>query len=592
MQLRQRPISDGILEQALGLGLSPLLARILAGRLPTFTGPLESLTRPGLAYIERPEKLKHAEKAAKRIALAIQNGETIGILTDYDVDGITSHAVIYRALTELYQHPVEKIQSLIGHRLQDGYGVSAGLVARILQLETLPDLIVTADCGSSDEARLVLLKQAGIDVVVTDHHALPAEGPPMSAFAMVNPTQDDCDYPDATIAGCMVAWLVMSSVRSELIKQGLLPDSTAKLSFLLSYVALGTVADCVSLGESAINRAVVKTGLSLINRFDQPCWRAVRKLLKKENQLFSADVLGFQLGPRINARGRLDDPYAALHFILATQDHQAEHYLAILDQDNEDRKSIEQQMTQDAVQLAKQQVAEGLDALSLFLPEGHAGVQGIVASRITQKTGKPSIVLCPSLNPDHLSGSARSVDQIHVRNALQQVHDSDPDLLVKFGGHKGAAGLTLWKERYQDFLQLFDLAVKEQIGDQSLQPVIWVDGELTSEQISQATWQELQVLQPYGREFDGACFQGVFYVEQLKVIGADQTHVQLLLSDHQKKNSFRAIWFKALAGGQTLNFIEGDYIQMAYQLNLNHFRGRCQLQLMVEWAEKQGIDGA
>ena len=288
----------------------------------------------------------------------------------------------------------------------------------------------------------------------------------------------------------------------------------------------------------------------------------------------------------------MDDPYAALHFILATQDHQAEHYLAILDQDNEDRKSIEQQMTQEAVQLAKQQVAEGLDALSLFLPDGHAGVQGIVASRITQKTGKPSIVLCPSLNPDHLSGSARSVDQIHVRNALQQVHDSDPDLLVKFGGHKGAAGLTLWKERYQDFLQLFDLAVKEQIGDQSLQPVIWVDGELPSEQISQATWQELQLLQPYGREFDGACFQGVFYVEQLKVIGADQTHVQLLLSDHQKKNSFRAIWFKALAGGQMLNFIEGDYIQMAYQLNLNHFRGRTQLQLMVEWAEKQNLNGA
>lgn len=586
--IKQRPQNSAILQQAQALGLSPLLAKVLAGRLADGVHNLDGIVQPALRYIERPEKLKDAGKAAQRIAQAVMQGQTIGVLTDYDVDGITSHAVMYRALTELFHHPADKIQSLIGHRLQDGYGVSAGLVARILQLPVLPDVIITADCGSSDEARIVLLKQAGIDVIVTDHHALPVEGPPESAFAMVNPTQSDCSYPDVTIAGCMVAWLVMSAVRMELVAQAYLPEKSPKLGFLLSYVALGTVADCVSLGDSAINRAVVKNGLDLINRFDQPCWRAVRKLLKKEDQLFSADVLGYQLGPRINARGRLDDPYAALHFILAPSDHQAEQYLAILDQDNEDRKAIEQEMTLSANQLAQQQVAQGLEALSIYLPEGHPGVQGIVASRVTQKTGKPSVVLCPAVNPEHMTGSARSVDQVHIRDALQWVHDNNPEIMVKFGGHRGAAGLTIQREYYPVFLQAFDQAVKQQTGQESLQPVIWVDGELESEQINEQTWHELQALQPYGREFDSACFEGVFLVEQLKVIGADQSHLQLLLSDQQQKYSFRGIWFKALAGGQVLNFSEGDYIHCVYQLNLNHFRGRSQIQLMVEWAGKSG----
>ncbi len=581
---QSRALNPSVLDQAEKMGLDPLLAKIIAGRIQGNTFNLDGIVKPALKHLPPPTLLKDCEKAAARIAHAVISGERIGVLTDYDVDGITSHVVLYRALTELFGISPDKIHSLIGHRINDGYGVSAGLISRILEQDVLPDVIITADCGSSDEARLNLLKQAGIDVIVTDHHALPEEGAPVSAYAVVNPTQHDCDYPDATIAGCMVSWLVMAQVRDQLIKQGRIREETPKLGFLLGYVALGTVADCVSLGESAVNRAVVQTGLDLINRFDLPCWRAIRKLLRKDSESFDAGTLGFQLGPRINARGRLDDPYAALHYMLSLTDHQAEYYLSILDQDNEDRKAIEQEMTQDAYRMIEHQLAQNYQGLSVFLENGHAGVQGIVASRITQKTGKPSIVMCPALNPDHLSGSARSVDGIHIRDILQQIHDWDKELLVKFGGHRGAAGLTLDKSKYKEFAEAFNSAVKLALNNQVLQPVVKIDSVLQIEAITEKTWSALQQLQPFGREFEAPCFSSIFLVEQLRVVGADQSHLQLLLSDPAKKTSVKGIWFKALAGGQVVDFKEGDQVDVAYQLDINEFRGKRNIQLLVEYA--------
>ncbi len=268
-------------------------------------------------------------------------GEHIGILTDYDVDGITSHVVIRRTLNELFGIPENRLHSLIGHRIHDGYGISLPLVERTLSLSPRPSLVITADCGSSDEPRIARLSEAGIDVVVSDHHALPTEGPPASAFATVNPTRDDCTYPDPTIAGCMVAWLVMSLTRSVLIEWGVLEPATPKLSPWLSYVALGTVADCVSLGGSVANRAVVAHGLTLINRMEAACWRTMAQRLGADSVPFDAETLAFQMGPRINARSRLDDPYAALHFMLAVDDATAAGHLETLDQDNQSRKSIE-----------------------------------------------------------------------------------------------------------------------------------------------------------------------------------------------------------------------------------------------------------
>ncbi|WP_254276517.1 DHH family phosphoesterase [Halomonas sp. 3H] len=578
-----RPRDAALYARAQREGLSELQARILAGRLKGFEGELSPLISPSLRHLAHPEKLVDARRAAERIAQAVVDGEHIGILTDYDVDGITSHVVIRRTLVELFGVPEARLHSLIGHRIHDGYGISLPLVERTLALAPRPRLVITADCGSSDEPRIARLAAEGIDVVVSDHHALPVEGPPPSAHAVVNPTRDDCDYPDPTIAGCMVAWLVMSLTRSVLVEWGELPEATPKLSPWLSYVALGTVADCVSLGGSPANRAVVTHGLALINRMEAACWRAMAERLGADSVPFDAETLGFQMGPRINARSRLDDPYAALHFMLAADDATAARHLETLDQDNQSRKAIEADMAEEARALALPALAADEPAVVVFLESGHPGVQGIVASRLVQAYGRPALVLTPAAAPGMLTGSGRSIEGLHLRDALQRTFELAPEALPRFGGHRGAAGVGVPAERLGAFKAAFLTAVGEQLGEAELFPRILTDGELAPHQLSLATLDELQALGPYGREFDPPLFQGEFLVERLRPVGADGTHLMLELSSGAA--SLKAIWFRALTPGEMPTFGVGDRLRCAFKLNRNRWRGHESLQLMVEHAE-------
>lgn len=582
-RIQSRRLDQALYRRGLAVGLSELQARVLAGRLPGYTGELEPLVSPSLRHLAHPEKLRDARRSAERIARAVTEGEHIGILTDYDVDGITSHVVILRTLNELFGVPAHKLHSLIGHRINDGYGISLPLVERTLALSPRPSLVITADCGSSDEPRIARLREAGIEVVVTDHHALPLTGPPASAYAVVNPTRDDCEFPDRTIAGCMVAWLVMSLARAVLIELGVLSSSTPKLSSWLSYVALGTVADCVSLGGSAINRAVVTQGLTLINRMDTACWRAMAERLGVDSVPFDAETLAFQMGPRINARSRLDDPYAALHFMLAADEPSARAHLEVLDQDNQSRKTIEADMTEAARALAMQQLAEEEQVLVVYLAEGHAGVQGIVASRLVQAFGRPALVLTPAAAPGMLTGSGRSIEGLHLRDALQRAHDLAPQALPRFGGHRGAAGIGLPAEQLETFRRALRQAVGEQLGDCELYPCVFTDGVLTPAQLSLVTLNELERLAPFGREFDAPLFEGEFVVENLRVVGSDGSHLMLELSNGGA--TARAIWFRALTPGEMPAIGLGGRLRCAYKLSRNRWKGRESLQLMIEHAE-------
>ncbi|MHB0776872.1 single-stranded-DNA-specific exonuclease RecJ [Halomonas sp. WWR20] len=582
-RIQPRVRDEALYRRAQVEGLTELQARVVAGRLPGHDGPMAALLEPSLRYLAHPEKLKDARCAAERIAQAVSEGEHIGILTDYDVDGITSHVVILRTLTELFGVPAAKLHSLIGHRIHDGYGISLPLVERTLSLKPRPSLVITADCGSSDEPRIARLKAAGIDVVVTDHHALPLAGPPSSAYAVVNPTQNGCEYPDATIAGCMVAWLVMSLARAVLIEQGVLSQSTPKLSPWLSYVALGTVADCVSLGGSAANRAVVTHGLTLINRMEAACWRAMAERLGVDSVPFDAETLAFQMGPRINARSRLDDPYAALHFMLSADDASARRHLEVLDQDNQSRKAIEADMAEAARTLAMPALSANEPAIVVFLEDGHAGVQGIVASRLVQTFGRPAIVVTPAAAPGMLTGSGRSIEGLHLRDALQRTYDLAPDALPRFGGHSGAAGIGLPRERLDEFRRTFLLAVREQLGERELYPCVFTDGALSAAQLSLTTLDELERLAPFGREFDAPLFEGEFGVENLRIVGADGNHLMLELSSGGV--SLRAIWFRALTPGEVPPFGLGARLHCAYKLSRNRWKGRESLQLMIEYAE-------
>jgi single-stranded-DNA-specific exonuclease len=588
-RLLPRPRNEAFYVRGRAEGLTELQARVLAGRLTDYEGELAPLTRPSLRYLEHPERLADGRRAAERIATAVAEGEHIGILTDYDVDGITSHVVIRRTLVELFGVPEARLHSLIGHRIHDGYGISLPLVERTLGLSPRPTLVITADCGSSDEPRIARLKAAGIDVVVSDHHALPVEGPPPSAHAVVNPTRDDCRYPDRTIAGCMVAWLVMSLTRSVLVEWSVIPASTPKLSSWLSYVALGTVADCVSLGASPANRAVVSHGLALINRMEAACWRAMATRLGEDSVPFNAETLGFQMGPRINARSRLDDPYAALHFMLAADDATALRHLQTLDDDNQSRKAIEAEMVEEARALALPQLASEQPALVMFLESGHPGVQGIVASRLVQAYGRPALVLTPAAAPGMLTGSGRSIEALHMRDALQRAHELAPEALPRFGGHRGAAGVGVPVEQLEVFRAAFLQAVDEQLGGIELFPHLLTDGTLASEQFQLATLDELEALGPYGREFDAPLFEGAFLVEALRPVGADGTHLSMTLSTGP--TSLKAIWFRALTPGELPAFGVGERLRCAFRLNRNRWRGRESLQLMIEHAEPMTESG-
>lgn len=583
MQIKRRQRNETTYRLALEAGLSPLLAHIVACRLLDCPTDIHRIVRPALKYIDHPELLVDALKAAERIANAIQNQQRIGVLTDYDVDGITSHAIIYRALSDYFNFPRDYINSFIGHRIQDGYGISPHLTERIVAQTIRPQVIITADCGSSDETQIARLKGVGIDVIVTDHHALPLSGPPASAYAVVNPTRSDCRYPDATIAGCMTAWLLMSLVRNQLIAQGYLPANTPKLSQELDYVSLGTAADCVSIG-TAINRAVLNAGLKQLNRLGRPCWQAMQTLLGQHKNSFTVEDLSFQIGPRINARSRLADPYAALHYLLAQSHDEAVHFLKLLDVDNQDRKLIERKMVEDAKKEAAQQVIQGKSALVVYLDDGHSGVQGIVASRLVEAFGRPTIVLCPATEVTHITGSARGIAGLHLRDTLQQVADRHPELFVKFGGHRGAAGLTILRTGLREFCTAFEQVVVDCLGDQELAPVIWTDGALEEGAISLQTVAELEQLQPYGREFETPTFEGVFSVKSVRVVGNEPIHLALDL-ETTNNTIHKAIWFRALGQpGDPLPITPGDQVQCAYRLSLNTFRGARQLKLLVEHA--------
>ncbi len=585
MRIKRRVRDESIYQSALKKGMPSLLAHVLACRLSGDTGSLEEIIHPRLKYIPHPERLKDAERAAQRIVAAIVGGEHIGLATDYDTDGVTAHAVIYLALTEYFGVSEARVDSFIGHRMTDGYGVSDHVATRILAQLPRPSLVITADCGSSDELRLVRLKQADIDVIVTDHHVLPPEGPPLSAYAMVNPARADCGYPDDTIAGCMVAWLLMSLVRAQLIATGYLPSAAPKLVEVLDYVALGTVADCVGI-NTAVNRAVVGAGLQLMNRSSRPCWRVIRTLTDTEEIPLSADFLGFQLAPRINARSRLSDPYAALRFLLAKTDQEALDYLRMLEQDNQVRRQIERTMVKIAKGKAAQQVALGRVSLVVYLADGHAGVQGIVASRLVETFGRPAMVLCPALEPAQLTGSVRGISGLPVRAALQWAADANPGLLIKFGGHRGAAGLTLLTEAFPLLQTSFEAAVRRWLDDEAVGPVILTDGDLSPEVISQETFWLLEQLQPFGREFDPPLFEGDFLVESCRVVGADGVHLAMELSC--AGNKYKAIWFRALdSADSSLPMVVGDFIRCAYRLSMNTFRETTQLQLLIRFAVRK-----
>lgn len=583
-EIVQRVENSSAFSEARKYGFTELQSRIIAGRATRANGELKSVLFPTLNNLHHPNSLEDGATAAAVIVEAILEKKRIGILTDYDVDGICSHVVVHESLRH-FGVKTDLLSSFIGHRMNDGYGISQNLADRILTQHQQPNLIITADCGSSDEKQIKRLKEAGMTVIVTDHHAIPAEGIPVSAAATVNPSREDCRYPDKLISGCMVSWLVMCLVRNVLREKKYLFETANQLASLLDYVALSTVADAVSF-FSGTNRAVVVSGLRIINRKTKPSWFSLASLLgKTDDSPFTAEDLAFQVAPRINARGRMADPYAALNFFLAESTEQAEAQLLKLEKNNEQRKSAEREMVRTARKEAMCQIRSGRRSIVVADAAFHPGVQGIVASRLVDDCGRPAVVLSPTKESDILSGSVRSVPEVDVRNVLQKIHEKRPELFLSFGGHSGAAGLKIRLEKLAEFSAAFEKVVCDETAGRVLRPIITTDGPLPTRDMTFETIAELHALEPFGREFDEPVFEGMFTVKRIRPVGAESIHLAMTLEANNGR-TFHGIWFRALENAEEEVSIKGgELIRCAFKLKINTFRGNTNIQMMIEYAE-------
>lgn len=575
--IKTKPYSQDLEQQGLAAGLHPIIARVIASRSISSDVPLDHALFPKLKHLFSPFNMADMEKAASRVARAIIEGECIGFETDHDCDGQTSHAVLYHNLVHHFKHPKEKIRSYIGNRLTEGYGLSESVMMRILADAPRAQLIITADNGSSDEARIKLLFDAGIDVIVTDHHEIPQEGLPISAYACLNPTRSDCRYGDPYIAGCMVAWLLMTATRQKLIALGYLSANTPTLLDSLDFVAVGTIADCVSIARSINNRAVVSYGIKIIESGTRPCWRAIKTTLT--GPLCSED-LGFKIGPLLNSDGRLATAFGSVSFLLSETDEEAMAWLFALQDSNQERKSIQQDIVLRGLKEAKCQLDQGRSSLCIYLEDSHPGVHGIAASRLKDIFGRPTAFIAPKVSTEGLvTGSVRGIEGFHVREALQYVSNQYPDLLIAFGGHKGAGGLTLKRENVGLFSKTFEEAAQLQLQNMRLEPVIWTEGILDKTHFNLGLVDILSQLEPFGREFEAPIFECAAILRELRFIG-DGTHARVLLETEGMR--LKGVWFKLRQTNQSVVSVNvGDTVKVAFSLKANTFRNERTLDIHV-----------
>jgi single-stranded-DNA-specific exonuclease len=573
--LSARPLNQHIRDAYLATGLPPYVCDFLGRRLEEFV-ECESLLNPSLTHIPDPIAIPTMDKAVERTVRAISERERIALVCDHDMDGTASAAVLWSAIVKLFETPQECVAVFTSHRLKEGYGISDSVADRIASFR--PNLVITADHGSSDEPRIAALKARGIDVLVTDHHLIPDDGPPASAVAVVNPSRSDCEY-DSHICGAGVAFLLMAKVRTALVSKGLLA-SRVNLAGLLDFVAVATIADCVSLSPSAsfINRAFIRKGLAKINSLTRPCWRIFVSFLQRNAD---AEAIAFRLAPAIAAAGRLDWADVGFRFLVSESDAQARSCWEELISQNEQRKKIEARLRD----LAFKEAGNTADAaVILLLEDGHAGVHGITASRVVEAFGRPCGIFCPTHTDrklhgieDPASGSFRSVPGLDIRDVLQQIDKACPGLLIAFGGHSSAAGATIRVRDFEPFRKEFNAVVLRALDQNNLRPVLLTDGDLDPKYFTLDAVASLEALSPFGRGFEPPAFCGSFKVQSFELI-SNGKHARLKL---QVNNGIlQSIWFD-WAQHVHAPLERGQEITIAYRLQANRFKGNCNLQAVI-----------
>ncbi len=547
-----------------------LLQRLYASRGLSRDADLES----GLEHLPKPE-MKGMTEACALLASALEKQHRLLIVGDFDCDGATSTSLAVLGLRALGAVDVDY---LVPNRFEYGYGLTPEIVA--VAAARQPDLIITVDNGISSIDGVAAAAKLGIPVLVTDHH-LPGDTLPQAA-AIVNPNQHGCPFVGKSLAGVGVMFYVLLALRSELQQRGWFNAERVKpnLAEFLDLVALGTVADVVPLEQ--LNRILVEQGLRRIRAGRcRPGIQALLQVAGKESGRLVASDMGFAIGPRLNAAGRLDDMSLGIRCLLTDDADTALSLAAELDDLNRERRAIEQSMKDDAMrvlahlQLDPTAVPNGI---CLYDPTWHQGVVGILASRIKDRYHRPVIAFADA-DDDEIKGSARSIPGLHMRDALDLIAKRNPGLLNKFGGHAMAAGMSLAKAEYGRFAEAFDAIVAELTSPEQLTAAVYSDGELTTQDLSLERAELLRSAGPWGQNFPEPLFHGRFKLVQQRIVGA--RHLKMVLAPEQGGEPV----FDAIAFNIDTDVWPNpatEYVELVYKLDSNLFRERLSLQLMVE----------
>ena len=559
--IASRPYSQSSASHLAEDGLHPVLARIYAARGIQGTRQLEQELSALLPFTA----MKNTETIACLLADAIAAGKRLLIVADYDSDGATACAVAMRALRSFGAN----VDYLVPNRFEYGYGLTPEIVQ--LARTRKPDILITVDNGISSVAGVAEANQLGMQVLVTDHH-LPGDALP-DAACIVNPNQPGCSFPSKNLAGVGVIFYVMLALRAELRSRGAytsIPEPN--LAKLLDLVALGTVADVVKLDDN--NRILVHQGLKRICAGRAcPGINALLGVASRKPEKASTYDLGFVVGPRLNAAGRLDDMAQGIECLLADNEDQAYAKAQQLDTLNHERRDIEADMQEQALSaLEKIEVSESY-SLCLYDAEWHQGVIGILASRLKDKTHRPVIAFARSNNGE-LKGSGRSIHGLHLRDALDLVAKRKPHLLQKFGGHAYAAGLSIQESHFDEFTSTFEDIARSLLSPADLERIIESDGHLETAHMSLELAKSL-AKQVWGQGFPQPSFQEKFSVLGQRIVG--EKHLRLKLGFTGQ--TFDGILFFH-------NEPLPDLINAVYRLDVNEYNGSQTLQLMIEYWEE------
>ncbi len=576
IEIQRRPEPDLSL---LPDSIPPILKRIYINRGITDIAQLETSARGLHSY----QKLGGIEQAVELLFQAIQEQKRIIVVGDFDADGATSSALSVLALRMLGSNNVDY---LVPNRFEDGYGLSPEVVDQALELGA--EMIMTVDNGVSSIEGVRYAKENGITVLVTDHH-LPGQVLP-EVDAMVNPNLDSCAFPSKALAGVGVAFYLMMALCVHMRKHNWFAQQgmqEPKLMELIDLVALGTVADVVPLDEN--NRILVHQGLQRIRAGKaRPGIQALIEVAKRDARRLVASDFGFALGPRINAAGRLDDMSFGVELLMCNNIHAARRMASELDGLNQTRKEIEEGMKQEAMAFCERlQFGENSElpyGLSLFQRDWHQGVIGILASRIKEKFHRPVIAFADG-GEGTIKGSCRSIPRLHMRDALDFIDTQNPGLIIKFGGHAMAAGLTIKEQDFERFSRLFDEVVKKELDEAALKGVILTDGELKPEEFSMHIAEQLRAGGPFGQAFPEPIFDGEFKVLHQKLVG--EKHLKLMLEPLYKGHPTNVMIDGIAFNIDLRRWPDASVktVRLAYKLDVNEFRGNQSLQLMIDHIE-------